>query len=83
MNEYAEGIRLTFLQLLKLPERPEALAAINALLAISTLRAPADLELHTLTNLSLVGFDGIHICPSKSSHPPHLVIRESTGPAPL
>jgi LacI family transcriptional regulator len=49
------------LQLLKLPERPTALIAINDLLAIGALRAAADLGLHIPTDLSLVGFDGIHM----------------------
>ena len=49
------------LQLLKLPERPTALIAINDLLAIGALRAATDLELHIPTDLSLVGFDGIHL----------------------
>jgi LacI family transcriptional regulator len=49
------------LQLLKLPERPTALIAINDLLAIGALRAAADLGLHIPANLSLVGFDGIHV----------------------
>ena len=106
------------LQLLKLPERPTALTAINDLLAIGALRAATDLGLHIPTNLSLVGFDGIHLSEylvprlttvkkdsigvgreavkqllvrisgpdlprQKVSVPPHLVIRESTGPAPL
>ncbi len=106
------------LQLLKLPERPTALIAINDLLAIGALRAAADLGLHIPTNLSLVGFDGIHVSkylvprlttvakdsigvgreavkqllarisepdlPRQGvSIPPQLVIRESTGPAPL
>ena len=106
------------LQLLKLPEHPTALIAINDLLAIGALRAATDLGLHIPTNLSLVGFDGIHLSEylvprlttvrkdsigvgreavkqllvringpelprQKVSVPPHLVIRESTGPAPL
>jgi LacI family transcriptional regulator len=48
-------------QLLKLPARPTALIAINDLLAIGALRAAADLGLHIPTDLSLVGFDGIHM----------------------
>jgi LacI family transcriptional regulator len=106
------------LQLLKLPERPTALIAVNDLLAIGALRAAADLGLHIPTNLSLVGFDGIHMSEylvprlttvrkdsigvgreavkqllarinepdlphQKASIPPHLVIRESTGLAPV
>lgn len=49
------------LRLLKLPERPTALIAVNDLLAIGALRAAADLGLHIPGNLSLVGFDGIHM----------------------
>ena len=105
------------LQLLKLPARPTALIAINDLLAIGALRAAADLGLHIPTDLSLVGFDGIHMSKylvprlttvakdsigvgqeavkqllarinnpdlprQKKSIPTHLIIRESTGPAP-
>jgi len=104
------------LQLLKLPERPTALIAINDLLAIGAHRAAADIGLQIPTNLSLVGFDGIHISDylvprlttvtkdaigvgreavkqllarinnpdllrQQVSIPPHLFIRESTGPA--
>jgi len=103
-------------QLLKLPERPTALIAINDLLAIGALRAATDLGLQIPENLSLVGFDGIHMSEylvprlttvmkdsigvgreavkqllarisepdmprQRASIPPHLVIRESTGPA--
>jgi len=105
------------LQLLELPERPTALIAINDLLAIGAMRAAADIGLHIPGDLSLVGFDGIHISQymvprlttvakdsigvgrvavqqllarinepdlprQKVSIPPHLIIRESTGPAP-
>jgi LacI family transcriptional regulator len=49
------------LQLLKLPAPPTALIAINDLLAIGALRAAADLGLQIPADLSLVGFDGIHI----------------------
>jgi LacI family transcriptional regulator len=49
------------LQLLKLPARPTALIAINDLLAIGALRAAGDLGLHLPTNVSLVGFDDIHV----------------------
>ncbi|MFO7679532.1 MAG: LacI family DNA-binding transcriptional regulator [Chloroflexota bacterium] len=104
------------LQLLKLPARPTALIAINDLLAIGALRAAADLGLHIPADLSLVGFDGVHMSNylvprlttvvkdsigvgreavkqlltrinnpnlprQKTSIPPHLIVRESTGPA--
>jgi LacI family transcriptional regulator len=49
------------LQLLKLPDRPTALIAINDLLAIGVLRAAADLGLNVPNDLSLVGFDDIHM----------------------
>jgi LacI family transcriptional regulator len=49
------------LQLLKLPARPTALIAINDLLAIGALRAAGDLGLNVPADLSLVGFDGIHM----------------------
>ncbi|MCG3208813.1 MAG: HTH-type transcriptional regulator DegA [Anaerolineae bacterium] len=49
------------LQLLQLPERPTALIAINDLLAIGALRAAGDLGLRIPTDLSLVGFDDIHM----------------------
>ncbi|MBN1876739.1 MAG: LacI family DNA-binding transcriptional regulator [Anaerolineae bacterium] len=49
------------LQLLKLPARPTALIAINDLLAIGALRAAGDLNLSVPTDLSLVGFDDIHM----------------------
>jgi LacI family transcriptional regulator len=106
------------LQLLKLPERPTALIAINDLLAIGALRAAEDLGLQIPTDLSLVGYDDIHMAKylvprlttvsknsirvgreavrqllariadpdlprQKLSIPPRLIIRESTGPAPL
>jgi len=47
------------LKLLKLPSRPTALISINDLLAISALRAAADLGLRVPGDLSLVGFDDI------------------------
>ena len=47
------------LKLLKLPSRPTALISINDLLAISALRAAADLGLRVPADLSLVGFDDI------------------------
>lgn len=49
------------LQLLKLPARPTALIAINDLLAIGALRAAGDLGLSVPGDLSLVGFDDIHM----------------------
>jgi LacI family transcriptional regulator len=49
------------LQLLQLPTRPTALIAINDLLAIGALRAAGDLGLHIPVDLSLVGFDDIHM----------------------
>lgn len=106
------------LQLLKLPARPTALIAINDLLAIGALRAAGDLGLHVPTDVSLVGYDDIHMAKylvprlttvskdstrlgreavkqllariadpdlprQKMSLPPRLIIRESTGPAPV
>ncbi|HDQ74210.1 MAG TPA: LacI family transcriptional regulator [Chloroflexi bacterium] len=47
------------LQLLKLPNRPTALLAINDLLAIGALRAANDLGLRVPADLSLVGYDDI------------------------
>jgi LacI family transcriptional regulator len=47
------------LKLLQLSPRPSALLAINDLLAMSTLRAAADLGLWVPDDLSLVGFDDI------------------------
>jgi len=47
------------LKLLRLAPRPSALIVINDLLAISTLRAAADLGLRVPEDLSLVGFDDI------------------------
>ena len=49
------------LQLLKLPDRPTALIAINDLLAVGAMRAAADIGLNVPNDLSLVGFDGIHL----------------------
>jgi LacI family transcriptional regulator len=47
------------LKLLKLPSRPTAIIAINDLLAISAVRAAADLGLRVPADLSLVGYDDI------------------------
>jgi LacI family transcriptional regulator len=47
------------LKLLQLPSRPTAIISINDLLAISALRAAADLGLRVPADLSLVGFDDI------------------------
>lgn len=47
------------LKLLKLKSRPTALIAINDLLAMSALRAAADLGLRVPDDLSLVGYDNI------------------------
>jgi LacI family transcriptional regulator len=49
------------LQLLKRPARPTALIAINDLLAVGALRAARDLGLNVPTDLSLVGYDDIHL----------------------
>jgi len=49
------------LQLLKLPARPTALIAINDLLAVGALRAAGDQGLYVPTDLSLVGYDDIHV----------------------
>lgn len=46
-------------KLLKLPQRPTALLAINDLLAIGALRAANDLGLRVPDDLSLVGYDDI------------------------
>lgn len=53
-----DGYR-TALQLLKLPERPTALIAINDLLAIGALRAANDLGLRVPADVSLVGYDDV------------------------
>lgn len=106
------------LKLLKLTNRPTALLSINDLLAISALRAAADLGLRVPDDLSLVGFDDIpmanYLVPRLTTvtknaltagirafevllariqnpdlprqtikHTPRLIIRESTGPAPV
>jgi LacI family transcriptional regulator len=47
------------LRLLRMPERPTALIAINDLLALGALRAASDLGLHVPADLSLVGYDDI------------------------
>ena len=47
------------LKLLRLTPRPTAIIAINDLLAISTVRAAADLGLRVPTDLSLVSYDDI------------------------
>jgi LacI family transcriptional regulator, galactose operon repressor len=47
------------IKLLSQPPRPTALLAINDLLAISVVRAAADLRLRIPDDLSLVGFDNI------------------------
>jgi LacI family transcriptional regulator len=47
------------MKLLKLPNRPTAIIAINDLLAISTIRAAGDLGLRVPDDLSVVGFDNI------------------------
>jgi LacI family transcriptional regulator len=49
------------LQLLRLPVRPTALIAINDLLAVGALRAAGDLGLNVPRDLSLVGYDDIHM----------------------
>lgn len=49
------------MQLLSLPVRPTALIAINDLLAIGAMRAAWNLGLNIPTDLSLVGFDNIHM----------------------
>jgi LacI family transcriptional regulator len=47
------------LQLLKLPERPTALLALNDLLAIGAIRAASDLGLRVPADVSVVGYDDI------------------------
>ena len=47
------------LDLLRRPDRPTALVAINDLLAIGVLRAAGDLGLRVPQDLSLVGYDDI------------------------
>lgn len=106
------------LQLLNQPSRPTALIAINDLLATGVLRAATDLGLQIPSDLSVVGYDDIHMAnylvprlttvskdvakmgqtavkllltriqePDRAyqtvNFPARLVIRESTGPAPL
>ena len=53
-----DGYQAT-LRLLRFPSRPTAIISINDLLAISALRAAADLGLRVPGDLSLVGFDDI------------------------
>lgn len=112
-----EGYRAA-LQLLNIPERPTAVIAINDLLAVGVLRAASDLGLNVPLDLSVVGYDDIHVADylvprlttvsknavrvgreavrqllariadpdlpyQKLSIPPRLIIRESTGPAPV
>jgi LacI family transcriptional regulator len=106
------------LKLLRLPERPTAILAINDLLAIGVLRAAGDLNLRVPADLSLIGYDDIPMAQyfvprlttvSKDAlrrgreafqlllarikepdrprqrviSPARLIIRESTGPAPV
>jgi LacI family transcriptional regulator len=47
------------LKLLRLPQRPTALVAINDLLAIGVIRAAGDLQLRIPEDVSLVGYDDI------------------------
>ncbi|MDX1416942.1 MAG: LacI family DNA-binding transcriptional regulator [Candidatus Promineifilaceae bacterium] len=49
------------MQLLQRPQRPTALVAINDLLAIGAMRAAWNLGLNVPADLSLVGFDDIHM----------------------
>lgn len=112
-----EGYRAA-LRLLNIPERPTAVIAINDLLAVGVLRAASDLGLNVPLDLSVVGYDDIHVADylvprlttvsknavrvgreavrqllariadpdlpyQKLSIPPRLIIRESTGPAPV
>jgi LacI family transcriptional regulator len=49
------------LHLLNQPSRPTALIAINDLLAVGVLRAATDLGLHIPSDLSVVGYDDIHM----------------------
>ncbi|MEZ4590057.1 MAG: LacI family DNA-binding transcriptional regulator [Chloroflexota bacterium] len=48
-------------QMLEHNSRPTAMIAINDLLAIGALRAANDLQLNVPTDLSLIGFDDIHM----------------------
>jgi len=49
------------LEMLRLPERPTAILAINDLLALGIMRAAADLGLQIPKDLSLVGYDDIFV----------------------
>jgi LacI family transcriptional regulator len=106
------------LKLFKLSPRPTAIIVINDLLAISTIRAAADLGLHVPNDVSVVSYDDIPMAgylvprlttvtkdaytagkkafeillariqnsalPLQAIHiPAKLIIRESTGPAPV
>ena len=105
-------------KLLDLMPRPTAIIAINDLLAISTMRAAADLGMRVPDDLSVIGYDDIPIAkylvprlttvtkdaytagktafemlmarilnpdlPRQLTHlPAKLIVRESTGPAPV
>ena len=105
-------------KLLDLVPRPTAIIAINDLLAISTMRAAADLGIRVPDDLSVIGYDDIPIAkylvprlttvtkdaytagktafemlmarilnpdlPRQLTHlPAKLIVRESTGPAPV
>lgn len=64
------------MQLLQLHERPTALIAINDLLAIGAMRAAWNLGLNIPTDLSLVGFDDIHM--AKYLVPPLTTVAKDT-----
>ena len=64
------------MQLLQLPERPTALVAINDLLAIGAMRAAWNLGLNVPADLSLVGFDDIHL--AKYLVPPLTTVAKDT-----
>ena len=64
------------MQLLQLHERPTALIAINDLLAIGAMRAAWNLGLNIPADLSLVGFDDIHM--AKYLVPPLTTVAKDT-----
>jgi LacI family transcriptional regulator len=65
------------MQLLQLPVRPTAVIAINDLLAMGAMRAAWNLSLNVPTDLSLIGFDDIHM--AKYLVPPLTTVAKDTA----